>query len=183
MTRTAIILSGLPASGKTTVGRGIAEALNIPCVDKDNFLESLFDKAGIGDNSWRRGLSIESDTILQKEAAELTNAVLVSHWRPTGIEGTGTPIKWLDSVFTNILEVFCDCPATVAAERFIRRKRHCGHLDNTRSPNDVLEWMTRLESGYPLNIGRLIHIRTDVTPDMTQLISELKSLATDKPNL
>lgn len=51
MMNTATVLSGLPASGKTTVGRGIASAMAIPLLDKDDFLEDLFEKHRVGDSA------------------------------------------------------------------------------------------------------------------------------------
>jgi len=36
-----IILTGLPASGKSTLGRAVAAALGLPMLDKDDILEAL----------------------------------------------------------------------------------------------------------------------------------------------
>ena len=52
-----IVLSGLPASGKSTLGRAVAKALRLPMLDKDELLEALFESRGIGDADWRRRLS------------------------------------------------------------------------------------------------------------------------------
>ena len=40
--RRLIIISGLPASGKTTLGRELAKLLGFQFIDKDDILESLF---------------------------------------------------------------------------------------------------------------------------------------------
>ena len=37
-----IIVTGLPASGKSTIGRAVAAALNLPLLDKHEILEGLF---------------------------------------------------------------------------------------------------------------------------------------------
>ena len=50
-----VVVSGLPASGKSTVARTLAGALGLPLLDKDVFLEALFASDGIGDAAWRRG--------------------------------------------------------------------------------------------------------------------------------
>ena len=37
-----VIVSGLPASGKSTIAVGLAEDLRLPLMDKDAYLEALF---------------------------------------------------------------------------------------------------------------------------------------------
>ena len=49
----AIVISGLPASGKTTLGMAVAKSLSIPYLDKDHFLERLYEKEGVG--NWSGG--------------------------------------------------------------------------------------------------------------------------------
>ena len=44
--RLLVVVSGLPASGKTTVGRVLSEGLSLPLIDKDAILEALFDSLG-----------------------------------------------------------------------------------------------------------------------------------------
>jgi len=80
-----VVVSGLPGSGKSTLARPISQALGLPLLDKDAILERLFESKGQGDIEWRRSLSRESDLILQREAAALRGAVLVSHWHLPGM--------------------------------------------------------------------------------------------------
>jgi shikimate kinase len=40
-----VVVSGLPGSGKTTLGRRLAQALNLPLIDKDDILDRLFETA------------------------------------------------------------------------------------------------------------------------------------------
>ncbi|SED18936.1 shikimate kinase [Streptomyces sp. TLI_105] len=46
-----VIVSGLPASGKTTLGRRLATGLGLPLVDKDAILEFLYGSLGVGDEA------------------------------------------------------------------------------------------------------------------------------------
>ena len=80
MRRHFVVVSGLPGSGKSTLARRLASALNLPLIDKDEILDRLFDSKGVGDSTWRRTLSRESDVILQREAVSLDGAVLAAGW-------------------------------------------------------------------------------------------------------
>jgi hypothetical protein len=146
-------MSGLPGSGKGTLARGLSEVLGIPMIDKDELLEELFGLKGVGDCSWRRGLSRESDLALQSKASSLNGAILVSFWHQAGMAAdSGTPTDWLSRLEGAIVNVHCVCPAEIAAERFVGRVRHPGHLDGDRSYQDVLESLReiafpRLRSG------------------------------------
>ena len=36
-----VVVSGLPGAGKSTIGRVLADQLQVPCLDKDDFLDRL----------------------------------------------------------------------------------------------------------------------------------------------
>jgi len=80
LNNTFIIISGLPASGKSTIGYALSQELSLPFLDKDSFLEELFESKGLGDITWRKKLSRESDILFQKKALQFESAILVSHW-------------------------------------------------------------------------------------------------------
>src|SRR6516225_4532857 len=91
-----VVVSGLPGSGKSTLARNLAPALSLPVIDKDQILDCLFESEGVGDATWRRALSRESDSILEREATSSDGAILVSFWRLPGMTpGSGTPMQWL----------------------------------------------------------------------------------------
>ncbi|WP_245771051.1 AAA family ATPase [Actinacidiphila guanduensis] len=48
-----VVVSGLPASGKSTLARGLAGRLGLPLIEKDAILESLYNSLGIGGHAWR----------------------------------------------------------------------------------------------------------------------------------
>lgn len=174
MLKIAWVISGLPASGKTTVGRQIAKFLRIGFLDKDDFLEALFEERGIGDLCWRRRLSDESNSQFEKAAKALDSIVLVSHWRPLNAESlSGTPTEWLIDTYQEVVEIFCDCPTEKAAARFLARSRHAGHCDKDR-PHDKTYWqMAEYKKMLPLKIGSLVRIDTSDEVDFGKIISEL----------
>jgi hypothetical protein len=171
-----IIVTGLPASGKTTIGREVASRLKIPFLDKDAYLEKLFDKCGIGDNAWRQQLSLQSNTLFQADAIVHQQVVLVSHWRPTSLSGpSGTPTDWLTPSFGKVIELFCDCPPEAAVQRFVARQRHAGHLDVHRNADEMSEWLDRYLVRLPIGIGQLIAVNSAEAPNFDHIIAEIVS--------
>lgn len=55
-----IVVSGIPGCGKSTVGRALAELLDIPCLEKDKYLELRMSKAGCMDSRIVGGAVTES---------------------------------------------------------------------------------------------------------------------------
>lgn len=58
------MITGLPASGKTTVEQLLSQELAFPLIDKDAILEAWFDALGCRDGSERTRLSRASDEVL-----------------------------------------------------------------------------------------------------------------------
>ena len=180
-TSTALVLTGLPASGKSTCGRALAAALDWPCFDKDDFLEALYGETLPSTREERRLLSRQSDRLFRDAATGARHAVLVSHWAsPRGPEGTGTDSSWIDAHFARVIEVHCACSPETAAHRFIARRRHPGHLDHQRPPAQVIAWMQALAPAYPLACWPLITIDAQTAPDLDALFPAVRVLLADK---
>ncbi|MGW1022208.1 AAA family ATPase [Streptomyces sp. NPDC002577] len=138
-----VIVSGLPASGKTTLALGISTRLGLPVIDKDTILEALYDSLGVGDSAWRQRLSRAADEVLFALAAEAGRAVLVNWWHhdtaPARLRSLGAPL----------VEVHCDCDPELAAQRFRARRRHPGHLDPELNEEQVAAQVADLRESYP----------------------------------
>ena len=179
MNRRFVIISGLPGSGKTTLGRRLANALHLPALDKDDFLEQLFEARGIGDTDWRRALSRESDRMLREAATAASGAVLVSFWRQSGmVPDSGTPTDWISGLSTRIVSVRCLCPTMLAARRFVDRMRHAGHLDGDATFPDVLARLQELAQLAPLELGPRVDVDTSVEPNVPRLIVDIDAAFT-----
>ena len=117
--RRFVVVSGLPGSGKSTIGHYVARRLDLPLLDKDAILDDLFRLRRTGDAAWRRSLSRESDRLFQSQAAAAEGAVLVSFWHAPGMPpDSGTPASWLRALPAPVVHLRCVCPPRVAAERF-----------------------------------------------------------------
>lgn len=172
-----VVVSGLPASGKTTLSRHLSTALSLPLFDKDDILEALFDTLGVGDAAWRQSLSRTSDEILQRLVARSAGAVVTSFWRHPGLSSlSGTPTSWLGSLSQRVVEVYCDCDPEVAVTRFIERQRHPGHLDSAKRREDVLSSFQTLAARGPLGVGKLLRVETTAEIDFGLVVSEVERL-------
>ena len=58
------MVSGAPATGRTTLAREVARALTIPFLSKDLIKESLFDSLGTKAREWSKKLGLASIELL-----------------------------------------------------------------------------------------------------------------------
>lgn len=150
--RAFVVVSGLPAGGKSTLARSLAPRLRLPVIDKDVILESLYDSLGVGDQAWRHRLSRAADDVLYALAADAGRAVLVNWWHrdtsPARLHALAAPLG------ASLVEVHCACDTALAAARFRARERHPGHLDREFTPERLDErfaaWSAR---PGPLGLG------------------------------
>jgi predicted kinase len=172
--RAFVVVSGLPASGKTTLAVSLAESLRLPLFDKDDILEALFERAGPVDAAARQRLSRMSDDVLARIAAVSHGAVIVSHWRhERSAETSGTPVAWLRALSATLIEVHCVCPPAIAERRFRARQRHPGHNDAARSPG-LADQFQRLAALGPLGLGATISVRTGEPCDIAGIVREIR---------
>ena len=175
MRKAFVLISDLPGSGKTTLARRLAPALNLPLIDKDDILERLFESKGRGDAAWRRTLSRESDVILQREATISDGAILVSFWRLPGMPSdSGTPNDWLKALSNHLVNVHCVCEPEIAASRFLQRRRHAGHRDGDSTYAQVLASFLSLTRLAPLDIAPQIDIDTSQEPSLDDVVRAVR---------
>lgn len=172
-----VVVTGLPASGKTTVARSLAKSLSFDLIDKDDFLEDLYELNDVRTWEDRKKLSRQSDVLFRKAAEESGSAVLVSHWKPLAESGeSGTLTDWLSGAYPSLIEVYCSCPPEVALDRFLVRKRHPGHLDQQRDRNDLALQLRRFEKAYPLGIGPVVEVDTRTREDLQPSVEQVRLL-------
>ncbi|HEX8681377.1 MAG TPA: ATP-binding protein [Ardenticatenaceae bacterium] len=59
-----VLISGLPCTGKTRLGKRLADDLRLPFVNKDGIKETLFDAMGWSDREWSKRLGGASYDLL-----------------------------------------------------------------------------------------------------------------------
>lgn len=103
------MISGLPASGKSSLAHQLGQELGFSVIDKDDFLEGLLESATEFDAEFRSRSSREADVQFEKATRAAGNVILVSHWRHPGDQfESGTPTEWLSEFG------FCDGLKTIA---------------------------------------------------------------------
>ncbi len=177
MARSIIVITGLPASGKTTLARLLGEELHFEVIDKDDFLETLLGSVQEFDAEFRFNCSREADMQFEEAARVAGDVILVSHWqRPDEHRESGTPSAWLRE-FDNVIEIACQCSVATALERFKSRNRHPGHGDNRSSLSVLTQWFEEDNLRAPLGIGSLITVNTEAIVDIKKLALECRRFA------
>src|SRR5438552_4231834 len=59
-----VIVTGAPCTGKTTLGKRLADDLQLPFLSKDRIKETLFDTLGWSDREWSRKLGAATMEVL-----------------------------------------------------------------------------------------------------------------------
>lgn len=153
----AIIVTGPPGSGKTTIGRRIADTLHLPFINKDGIKELLFDSLGWSDVEWSKRLGAASYAVLyhimETQLRAGASFVVESNFHPTYDNERFVNLHATYDFAT--FQVLCVADGDVLYERFKERsasgERHPGHRDDLRY--DEFEEMLRRGRHDPLAIG------------------------------
>jgi predicted kinase len=158
-----LVVTGPPASGKSTIAAELARRLALPLIAKDEIKETLYESLGVGDRAWSQRLGGATYALIFHMLSRQLKA-----GRPCVVEGTfGAEIA--NARFAGLsqrwpfvaLQIFCTAPEDVLAARYVERapSRHPGHLDTTI----VAELSAQIRGGQwkPLDLpGRMITVDT-----------------------
>lgn len=131
-----IIISGRPATGKTTLGRKISKYLNVPILCRDDIKESLFDSLGFNDREQSRKIGGASFKLLYDLTEKFLNAntplIVETFFHPEHDRDKFSELK--SKYNLRLLEINCIAKADIRHKRFINRnesgERHPGHVDH-----------------------------------------------------
>lgn len=161
-----LVVSGPPASGKTSIAEGLAERLRIPFVSKDTFKERLYEVLG-SEEEVEEPIERASLAILYSvAAAQLAAGVPVMAESNFDRRSDLEPLRRLQAEQgARLVQVHCSRAREKLLERFVGRvqegDRHPGHGDE---PEDVNEVARKLDAGIwePLDLpGALIRVDKD----------------------
>jgi predicted kinase len=161
-----LVLSGPPASGKTSVAEELAAELRIPFISKDTFKERLYEVFGdddrLEDQVEHAGLAL----LYSVAGAQLAAGVPVMAESNFDSESDLGPLRGLQQEHgARLVQVHFSRSKEKLLERFVGRieegERHPGHGDE---PEDVHEVERKLDAGVwdPLDLpGELIRVDKD----------------------
>lgn len=168
----AVIVSGPPASGKTTLARVVARETCLPFFYKDGLKEALFDALGWSDRIWSRRIGAASFALLRQimtaQLAAGQSFVVEANFRASEDTAMFQALQ-ARYPFTPLL-IHCMADSETLLQRFLARAatddRHPGHveLDNTDEWRvSALDW----RHWQPLDLGGTVY-RVD-TSDFTRV--------------
>lgn len=163
-----VIVSGLPASGKTTLAEPLAQTLGIPLLSKDAIKEGLFETVGYGGLARSKTLSRVADAEMMRMARSLDGAVLDNFWHAETVEQLLAPLP------RPIVEVFCHCDPDRAYKRFGERIRHPGHADEERSAGAARTAFFTSAEKLPLQmLGPVVEVDTERPVDVALIAARV----------
>lgn len=167
-----VVVTGPPASGKTTLADALARELGLPLVTKDAIKEALFDTLGARDREWSRALGRAAFAVISVWLeAELRAGRSVIAEANFDARTAGAGFARLPAHRT--FQIHCTAPREVLLARYSARVRHPGHLDGAVLPE--LEVGVAGRGWEPLDLpGERVELDTAAPVDVDTLVTRLR---------
>lgn len=139
-----IIITGIPASGKTTTAKFLGERLNLPVISKDAVKELLYDTVGFHSRKEKIILGTAAMNIMYHMAEQLMKAglpfILENNFENVSRAGL---CRILDAYSCKAITVALTGDYRVLYKRFLERNaspdRHRGHVVNSYPEEEIKE--------------------------------------------
>jgi len=146
-----ILVTGLPAAGKSTMAARISKELNIPVISKDSIKELLFDRVGFQSREEKVKLGVASMDIMYYIAKQLMQIgqpfILENNFENSSKAGWE---KILAEYPYRVLTITLTGDYQVIYQRFLERnvspERHRGHVVNDCYPEKVVRSTEELQT-------------------------------------
>jgi predicted kinase len=169
------VVTGPPASGKTSLARALANELGLPWISKDALKETLYDLFGSGEEAEPRLEEVARRlllTVAEQQLASGLSAIVESNFDR---DAELAPLErlWREHP-TRVVQIHCGGERDELLERFEERaasdERHPGHEDRPEEVRDDLE-RGRFD---PLDLpGELIEVDLRGPPDVAALAARI----------
>ena len=163
-----VVVSGPPASGKSTIAPVLAQELALPLVAKDTIKDALMSVLPVPDVDASRQIGRGAVAAMLAVAADSPiGAVIESNfYRSVAAAAIGR----LPGV---VVEIFCRCDEAVATERYRDRAgtRHAGHFDGVRAVAEL--WNE--DVAEPVAGGwRVLEVDTNGPVDLQEVLAFIR---------
>ncbi len=172
--RRIVLVSGPPASGKTTIARPLAERLGFALLSKDDIKEALFIalEGRAGDLAFSRRMSHAAMEVLWALAPHCPAVVLEANFRTQSADERARFVALAQSG-ARLIEVYCRVPREEASRRFAERahaeRHHPAHVLAEMPP----ERMAQYEE--PFALGPVIEVDTRNPIDVDELAKGIEA--------
>jgi predicted kinase len=164
-----VVVSGPPASGKSTLAPPLSRELGLPLIAKDTIKDALMATLPVPDVAASQQLGRAAVQVMLAVAAESpVGAVIESNfYRSVATES-------LHALPGGVIEIFCRCDRAVAAERYRARAgtRHAGHFDAIRTDDELWndEVARPVAGGWPV-----LEVDTNKAVDVAEVVAFVRS--------
>jgi glucokinase len=129
--KTAVLVNGVPASGKSTVARALADATGWPLLTLDTIKEAFFAHLGVGDREYNRKLGRASYEAIFALAADFSGGSTIVFDAWFGFQPPEVLERHLARAkIGGTVELWCQATPDVVGARYAARlgQRSAGHL-------------------------------------------------------
>jgi predicted kinase len=169
-----VLVSGPPASGKTTLARPLAAALGFALLTKDDIKETLYTamEGAPGDVALSRRIGAAAMEVLWALAPHCPAVVLEANFRTTSVYERRNVTDLL-AAGAQIVEVYCRLPREEASRRFAERARETRHHPAHALAEMPPERMAEYEE--PFALSPVIEVDTRIAVDIDELIGKVNA--------
>ena len=177
--KSAVLVNGVPASGKSSVARVISEATGWPLLTLDTIKEAHFAHLGTGDRDYNRKLgkaSYQAMFALIKDFPPNAGVVVDAWFGFQSLEVLQGHIQ--NAGIDKLAEVWCHAPAETIGARYLARtaNRSEGHL----GPEYVPELIELAGRAKATGLFPIVEVDTSQPVPIATILDRLRVLLTTK---
>ena len=183
---TVILITGHPATGKTTLAHYLAQALGLPLLYRDGLKEKLADTLGWADDEWSLKLGAATWELLYHLVETLLRAQ-VSHIVESNFTPQYATPRWqglMAQYPLQMIQICCDAAPIITAQRHQARKERGERHPIHRHDNDVDAYAAYLQQQGPsgwieVESTRLVLDTSEkAVTDYADIVTQIRTLLT-----